>query len=122
MAKKFRIMLMIFALGLFVIPKQMLFAQNTEMSCCTGKSSKDCCDSQQKKDDKPCHDSGKKDQKCNGCTSCSSCHFVILLFSRPAELSYIKPVKILTQKEKFTYITPEISDISGKIWQPPKIG
>ncbi len=44
MAKHLKIIVMIFALGMFIVPNQMLFAQNTETACCTTeKSEKDCC-------------------------------------------------------------------------------
>ena len=46
MAKHLKIIVMIFALGMFIVPNQMLFAQNTETACCTTeKSEKDCCSS-----------------------------------------------------------------------------
>ena len=38
MAKHLKIIVMIFALGMFIVPNQMLFAQNTENSCCATKN------------------------------------------------------------------------------------
>ena len=58
MAKHLKIIVMIFALGMFIVPNQMLFAQNTETACCTTeKSDKDCCSSSKKSS--PCHDTSK---------------------------------------------------------------
>ena len=123
MANKLKIFFLIFALGMFVIPKQILFAQNSAMSCCIENSIKDCCETHKKNtNEKPCHDSDKKGHNCTGCTTCTSCHFVAFLFSLPAEYLYKKPLAITFIREPFAYFTPEISVISGKIWQPPKIG
>ena len=68
MAKHLKIIVMIFALGMFIVPNQMLFAQNTETACCTKeKSEKDCCSSSKKSS--PCHDTSKKSQSCKFCPS-----------------------------------------------------
>ena len=122
MAKKFQIFLMILALGFFVIPKQVFFAQTTQMSCCTSKSEKDCCTKDTKKEqEKPCHDSEKN--SCNDCTTCHSCHAGCIVFGvdNAANQAEISP-SIFSKKEKFNYCTPEIQETVSKIWQPPKIG
>ena len=113
---------MIFALGCFIIPKQMLFAQNTEMSCCKSSTEKKDCCKKDKKEEKPCHDSQKSNSCGDNCTSCGTCHFVAAFFYAKNTETFSFSPKIQITKEKFTYVTPEISDIFTKIWQPPKIG
>ncbi len=122
MAKKLKIFLMIFALGTFIFPNQLLFAQNTEMSCCkSSDTASDCCKTKQQ-DEKPCHDSGEKNSCGDHCTSCSSCHFTAIFFYKKQDEQFTSFNKIDVEKKKFTYITPEFSGISQSIWQPPKIG
>ncbi len=122
MAKRFQIFLMILALGFFVIPKQVFFAQTTEMSCCTNTSEKDCCNKDTKKDQKkPCHDSKKN--SCNDCTTCHSCHASFIAFGLNGTTNQSEASTFaFSKKENFNYRAPEIQEAVTKIWQPPKIG
>ena len=122
MAKRLKILLMIFALGSFILPGQISFAQSSEMSCCkSSDQSNDCCKKTQK-EEKPCHDSSQQNSCGDQCTACASCHFAAAFFYPVSHETLISYSKIQVQKETFTYVTPEISDIFSKIWQPPKIG
>ncbi len=122
MKEKFRILLLIICMGLFVFPVQNFSAKNSEMTCCSVGDKKDCCNSSKKeKDDAPCHDSSK-DNGCKDCKSCQTCQTctVLVNFISSISIELVKKVEIKTQN--FTYISPEISDVTAKIWQPPKIG
>ncbi len=114
---------MIFALGVLVIPKQILFGQNSEMSCCVSSSEKtdDCC-GKSKGHEMP-SDKSKGDNHCDDdCNACRTCHtFVVFYPTVPEKVSYTLN-KIQVTKENFNYVIPEFSDIYSKIWQPPKIG
>ena len=127
MAKKFSIVFMMLALGLFVVPKQMLFGQTAGMSCCQPSKQKkdDCCKTNSK--DKPCHDSKDSNNSEKGCgdkcTSCTTCHYAAVVFIlKTEERKQDTKIHFTEKQEAFTYITPEISDIFANIWQPPKIG
>lgn len=122
MAKKLNIFLIILALGLFITPKQMIFAQ-TESVCCTKDSgSEDCCPSPQEIQEKPCHDPESKEHSCEGCLSCSACHLHLAFFSVPLSGFHTNIPKILpSEKKAFTHITPDILDANSNIWHPPKI-
>lgn len=121
MANFFKIFLMIFALGTFIIPKQIFFAENQEMSCCTNDSSeKDCC---KKEKSTPCKDSKTENHSCNGnCTNCSFCSTSIVFMKVEFENKIEKKSqnKISYKVENF-YLQPSLSDLPKKIWQPPKI-
>lgn len=121
MKEKLKIILMIFALGLFVIPKQSFSAQ-TKDSCCTEVATKDCCKKNNHHSQKPCS-KDSENNKCNDCTTCSSCHHSLVTFAVSLNENLVEPNPIIQSgAENFKYISPEISDISIKIWQPPKIG
>ena len=87
MAKHLKIIVMIFALGMLIVPNQMLFAQNTETACCTTeKSEKDCCSSSRKSS--PCHDTSKKSQSCNSnCAKCTSCSLSVVFLGEETDKS-----------------------------------
>ncbi|MBF6609678.1 MAG: hypothetical protein ITF99_00835 [Chryseobacterium sp.] len=122
MAKKLSIFLLILALGLFITPKQMLFAQAESICCIADSDSKDCCQSPQETQEKPCHDSGSKEHSCEGCLTCTACHLHIAFFSVPISGFSTDILRVLpVEKKAFTYITPEILDVNSKIWHPPKI-
>ncbi|MCC2590537.1 hypothetical protein [Chryseobacterium sp. MFBS3-17] len=111
---------MIFALGLFVVPKQIFFAQSAQMSCCqTEKTETSGCHSDQQ--EQSCHDT--QDQNCTtNCTSCGACHFTVAYFYGHPTTHINSEIRNISSAAEFTYITPDISDILSKIWQPPKIG
>lgn len=122
MTKYFKILLMIFALGIFVVPKQLFIAQNSEISCCnTEKPTKSCCDKEEKTT--PCEDSKNKHHSCDG--NCSNCVFcsssvVFLGVEFQNQISEISQTNISNKVENF-YLQPSLSQLPKKIWQPPKI-
>lgn len=121
MAKSLKIVLMVFALGIFIIPKQMLFAQKTELSCCSKTSSeKNCC---KKEHSKPCHDSKSKGNSCEGnCEKCTSCSFAPVFITSEFKNNFTEDCQnIISNKVENFYLTPHFSKLSKAIWQPPKI-
>ncbi|MBQ0151758.1 MAG: hypothetical protein KBS61_02545 [Chryseobacterium sp.] len=115
--KNLQFILIIFCLGLFLIPKDNFYAQASQENCCSSKSS-DCCKSDQDSN----HKSSSKNT-CNDdcCSFCMTCHSFIENFSiQPtiALLSYFSPNKDL----HYTYANPYLSDGLKEIWQPPKLG
>lgn len=122
MAKRLQIVLMVFCLGVFIFPKQMVPAENTEMPCCkTEKTTKNCCGKSEKS--APCHDSKKQSHSCDSnCNNCSSCSFTVVFIGVNVSLDEFKiPQKISNKVETF-YLQPNFSTLSKAIWQPPKIG
>lgn len=121
MAKRLKIALMIFALGIFIVPKQMIFAQETEMSCCNKTSSKkECC---QKENSKPCHDSKNQKNSCEGnCAKCASCSFTtVFIATEFKNISVEGSENFISNKVENFYLTPYFSKLYSAIWQPPKI-
>lgn len=121
MAKKFQLILMIFCLGIFVVPKQIFFAENKEMSCCNKENStKSCCD---KEKPSPCKDSKTKHHSCDGnCSNCVFCSTSIVFLKVEFEnkIEKFSQNNISNKVENF-YLQPSLSDLPKKIWQPPKI-
>ncbi len=121
MAKKVQLILMIFCLGIFVVPKQIFFAENKEMSCCNKENpTKSCCD---KEKSSPCKDSKNKHHSCDGnCTNCVFCSTSIVFLGVEFQnlLEKISQKHISNKVENF-YLQPSLSQLPKKIWQPPKI-
>ena len=121
MAKKVQLILMIFCLGIFVVPKQIFFAENNEMSCCNKENpTKSCCD---KEKSSPCKDSKNKHHSCDGnCTNCVFCSTSIVFLGVEFQnlLEKISQKHISNKVENF-YLQPSLSQLPKKIWQPPKI-
>ena len=114
---------MVFGLSIFILPKQMIFAQNV-IECCDRMSNDDCC---QKEATQSCHSENSKDQSekdnCNDdCTQCHSCtvHFVMNYLS-PEFNSTLKK-NFFVEKLNFNYGNSYFSSNIQNIWQPPKIG
>ncbi len=121
MAGKLHILIVFFCLGIFIVPKQNLFAQLLQQDCCSVSSSGDCCPSPEN-DSKPCHGGEKK--SCGGdCTSCKSCSTTTVFASIAPDLKVTDNAVAAADSSKgFCYLSPELSDSAAKIWQPPKIG
>lgn len=117
-----KITLLLLGLTVFVLPKQMVFAQIT-MECCDQISTENCCT---KKAD-TCH-TDKKDSKpekndCeNECPKCHSCtanfNFAFALNSEPSVTESFP----FENSAVFNYKEPFTSSTIQNIWQPPKIG
>lgn len=117
--KKIQVILMLFCLGIFILPKQLITFQKSEMTCNISSSKNDCCKDTQHNN----HNNSEKKENCgDDCYSCGTCH-TFAVFSYPFLKDNDQDLrKIPVTKEKFTYVTPDFSDVYSKIWQPPKIG
>lgn len=122
MAKRLQILLMVFCLGIFIFPKQMISAENTEMSCCkTEKTTKDYCGKSEKS--APCNDSKNKSHSCDGnCNNCSSCLFTVVFIGVNVNVAESNVPQIISNKVEKLYLQPNFSKLYKAIWQPPKIG
>lgn len=108
---------MILSLGIFILPKQMISAQQTEMSCCKKESKKeDCCKDHHQKSDNKSH--GCDDGCCSSCNTCTTFVFNPVLI----EEAIISSNKVVDKTSAFRYQEPFISLSLKEIWQPPKIG
>lgn len=121
MARKLHILIVIFCLGIFIMPKQNFFAQLMQQDCCSTSASGDCCPAPEN-DSKPCH--GKEKKSCGGdCTSCKSCSTTTVFASIAPDIKVTDNSTAAGDSSKsFCYLSPEFTDRAAKIWQPPKIG
>lgn len=120
MFKSLKICLIILGLGVFVLPKQILYAQKTEQ-CCEQKTNKDdCCKTE---DSKPCHpeESEKKDCK-KDCSNCHSCSVSFVLNYISPEIYSPSQKHFFSEKNNFNYEIAFFFSNIHNIWQPPKIG
>lgn len=118
--KLFQILIIIFCLGIFLIPKDNFYAQSAQETCCKANSKMDCCKNH-KSPSKNGHNEKTK-SSCNDdcCSFCITCFtFIETPLSKSIffEFSYYKTNKSL----QFQYSDPYISDSLKEIWQPPKI-
>ena len=116
MKSVFNIFLLIFCLGIFVLPKQEAYAQNFETEeCCQSSSEKsDCCNDDDKNSENHC-----TDNCCSACHTCSSC----LSFAIAKVEKYSPEFKNnFFKKSNFIYKSPSFSLYLKEIWQPPKLG
>lgn len=121
--KTLKIFLIILGLGVFILPKQMLFAQKIEQCCDKKSENKDCCTSKEKKN---CHseNSQKNPEKnnCgNDCNNCHSCSLNFVLNYTSTEIYTSLQNQVFTQKLNFNYEISIFSSNIHNIWQPPKI-
>ena len=124
MSRTLKIFFIVLGLSIFILPKQMIYAQ-TIVECCDEMSpQQNCC-----KNEKPesCHsdNSTTKSDKNNcgdDCTQCHSCtvHFVVNYLS-PEQTPTLKK-HFFIQKFNFEYGNSYFSSNFQNIWQPPKIG
>lgn len=117
MFKKFQILLMIFCLGIFIIPKQGVFAQTmNEMDCCKIETTQDMS----------CHDTGKEKQEskdsCKDCANCNHCMNLLQISLDKPEVTEINSAPVYAEKSDFSHANPHLSFGLKDIWQPPKIG
>lgn len=124
MSRTLKIFFIVLGLGIFILPKQMIYAQTT-LECCDQKSTKDnCCKTEKTKS---CHseNSKNKSEKNNcgdDCTQCHSCtvHFVLNYLS--PEISQTANQHLFAKKLNFNYGISYFSSSIQNIWQPPKLG
>ena len=123
--KKFGLIAWIFCLGLFLIPKQNIYAFTPETkNCCSSspdsKADSECCQSKEH------HHSDDKDSKesCtdNCCHHCATCHSIPApVFSKQISEYILLPFENYSSDHNFDYSTPHFSNHLDEIWQPPKI-
>jgi len=117
--KQLQVLLIIFCLGIFLIPKDNFYAQISQENCCKTDSKADsCCEK-----DHNSHNEKDEKSSCNDdcCSSCMTCYTFVENLSSKAifvELSLFHTDKNL----QFQYSDPYISDSLEDIWQPPKLG
>ncbi|KQT22059.1 hypothetical protein ASG31_01585 [Chryseobacterium sp. Leaf404] len=120
--KPIQLLLIIFCLGIFLIPKDDFYAQVSQENCCkTESKNKSCCGKE--KENHHSSDSKKEHQSCKDdcCSTCATCHTFV-------ENSFAKsnfweiPTFSTIQKIQFQYADPFISNSLEEIWQPPKLG
>ena len=115
---------MVLGLSIFILPKQMIYAQ-TIVECCDQMSpQKDCCKTEKTQS---CHsdNSNTKSDKNNcgeDCTQCHSCTVNFVLNYLSPEINSTLGTNFFTQKLKFEYGTSYFLSTLQNIWQPPKIG
>ena len=122
MAKKFQILTLIFCLGIFIFPKQIISVDSEKKDCC--KTEKSCCD-KSKPEKKSCHQDKKEDKKsCKGnCSNCHSCSFTLVFnLENKNILDFNKSHHFISKKVENLYLQPHFSSLFVSIWQPPKIG
>ncbi|WP_027375884.1 hypothetical protein [Kaistella palustris] len=123
MSRTLKIILLIFGLSIFILPKQTLSAQSTEQCSDKKDMQENCCS----KDKKTCHSdsSKKKSEKSNCDDDCTSCHFcsvhVIQNFI-PAEAVITAVNSTFAVRLQSGYRLPYTFSSIPNIWQPPKIG
>lgn len=119
--KLFKILTIIFCLGILLIPKDNFYAQSQDTCCKAGSKPDDCCNNHNSSSTSSHNE--KTRPSCNNddcCSSCLACYtFIQIHASRNSypELPYYKTSRNL----QFQYSDPYISDSLKEIWQPPKI-
>ncbi|KEY18126.1 hypothetical protein [Kaistella antarctica] len=123
MSRTLKIFFIVFGLSIFILPKQMVFAQSV-IECCDQMSNDECC---QKEQTQSCHteNSSKESEKNNctdDCTQCHSCtvHFVMNYLS--PEISQTSSQHLFEKTLTFEYGNFYFSSNFQNIWQPPKTG
>ncbi|QOW11195.1 hypothetical protein Q73A0000_12935 [Kaistella flava (ex Peng et al. 2021)] len=124
MSRTLKIFFIVLGLSIFILPKQMIYAQTT-LECCDQKSIKDdCCKTEKTKS---CHtdQSKNKSEKTNCGDDCNNCHSCTVHFV----MNYLTPEfnstlqrHFFIQEINFEYGNSYFSSNIQNIWQPPKIG
>ena len=124
MSKTLKIFLIVLGLGIFTLPKQMLYAQS-KIECCDQKATKDdCC--KKEKTSSSCHSENPKNnsEKNNcgdDCTQCHSCTVQFVLNFISPEISQTSHRHLFSKTLNFNYGISYFSSNIQNIWQPPKI-
>ena len=124
MSRTLKIFFMVLGLSIFILPKQMIYAQTT-MECSDHTSTtRGCCTTEKTES---CHsenpDSKSEKNSCgDDCTQCHSCtvHFVVNYLS--PEFNSTVQNHFFGRETNFNYGITYFSSNIQNIWQPPKIG
>ncbi|QDP85151.1 hypothetical protein FNJ88_06075 [Chryseobacterium sp. SNU WT5] len=124
MLKTLKIFLIVLGLGIFILPKQMIFAQSVIECGDKMTNTENCCKTEKTES---CHtdNSDRKSEKSNCEDDCTQCHFCtvnfVLNFLLP-EINENSPDHLFTKTLNFNYGISYFSSSFENIWQPPKIG
>jgi len=120
--KYIQVLLIIFCLGIFLIPKDNFYAQASQESCCKADSKKESCCEKNHDNHNDSKDSKEKSScKDDCCSFCMTCHtFVENLSAKPIFIDY--SIFATDRNVSFHYSDPYISNNLKDIWQPPKLG
>ena len=124
MFRTLKIFLIIFGLGVFILPTQTLFAQDAKMECCSKKEKKDdCCKTEKTQS---CHSenpsgTSEKNTCSNDCSNCHSCSVNLALNYYLSEDYQPLQKTFFDHQLKFNYEISFFSSSFHNIWQPPKI-
>ena len=124
MSRTLKIFFIVLGLSIFILPKQMIYAQ-TAVECCDQMSpQQDCCKT---KKTESCHSdqSSKTSEKNNcgdNCTQCHSCTVHLVLNYLSPEINSTLENNFFIQKLNFEYGSSYFLSTLQNIWQPPKIG
>ena len=119
--KPIQLLLIIFCLGIFLIPKDNFYAQASKENCCKSESKMSCCEKSH--DNHNSKDGKSKHKSCNDdcCSSWMTCKtFVENNFAKNNTWG-IPSFKTIS-KIQVQYADPYISNGLKEIWQPPKLG
>lgn len=123
MLRTFKIVFIVLGLGIFIFPKQMVFAQNITENCDQKSSKEDCCNAElpQSCHSKNASDSPQKEDCADDCHNCHSCtvHYVMNFLS--PEIANTLSQNIFALQLNFNYGISYFSSAIQNIWQPPKI-
>ena len=122
MLRKLKILFIVLGLGIFILPKQMVFAQSPT-ECCDQKATDDCCS---KEVDTSCHSENQRETSEKDCgEDCGQCNSCTVHFA----MDYLSPVlynsevqHLFSSDPDFNYGIDFFSSTFQNIWQPPKIG
>ncbi len=121
MSRFLKLFLMILALGIFILPRQVVMAQPAATACTQQMSDDGCCNTDTQS---VCHtdsQDSKKDTCGDHCSDCGYCPTICFF-------TYLAPSQSSAQNETFAlralnfgYRRSFITSPDHPIWQPPKI-
>ncbi|MBW7675522.1 hypothetical protein [Chryseobacterium chendengshani] len=113
-----KVLLIIFCLGIFLIPKDNFYAQASQENCCkTDSKTDDCCNKDHSNHDKK---DGKSSCNDDCCSFCMTCHTFVENISNKA-IFFDYSDYYADNNLRFQYSDPYISNSLKDIWQPPKL-
>lgn len=122
MLKTFKIMWMILALGIFLLPKSIAAMTPESHRCASSVQTENCCSKSEKKD---CHtDSSEKSPMtdCDGsCSDCGACTGTTLFTPLTPQIELSREEHRFAHTVNFGYKPSFFSSAICAIWQPPKI-
>ncbi len=123
MLQLIKVLVLVFVLGIFTLPKQLAFAQTTIEQCCSEENSNNCCEQSKKNE---CHsensEKSSEHEDCGqDCTNCNVCSASIVLINAVAPADFQIMSRFYSLQKEFFYKSPYFSTQIQNIWQPPKL-